>query len=202
MDFSKVKYQHIERWDTEETQYLKNSKELYIEPKLDGTNGVVCYDSDKNEIRVCSRNRFISVDDDNQGFAKYITENNLFKDFYSKEENRKYIIYGEFTCRTTYTVDKKYLKQFYIFDVYNIENKKYLKPEEYSELLPEYNKVPFAKVEVKDIENVKDSFKDFSKFLLPENFEHGEGFVIKDFSDSVNQYGRKTWGKYYMKNLF
>ena len=112
MNFNDFKYQHIERWDTDEVQYLKDSDELYLEPKIDGTNGVIAFEDGK--IITCSRNRFIDEGDDNQGFAKYINSLDTFKEFFSKEENQKYIIYGEYTVKTTYTVEDVYFKKFFI----------------------------------------------------------------------------------------
>ena len=193
MNFKDFKYQHIERWDTDEVQYLKDSDELYLEPKIDGTNGVIAFEDGK--IITCSRNRFIDESDDNQGFAKYINSLDTFKEFFSKEENQKYIIYGEYTVKTTYTVEDVYFKKFFIFDVYNRETKKYLSPEEYQKILPDFPLVPFIKIIPSEVENIKTEYVKFSKFLLSDKFEHGEGFVIKDFSDRKNQYGRKTWAK-------
>lgn len=53
------------------------SKEMIITEKLDGTNGCIYIGEDHNldiEFRVGSRNRWITPDDDNYGFARWAYE--------------------------------------------------------------------------------------------------------------------------------
>lgn len=75
MNFEQVKYQHIERWGTEKVKYLLNCRGLTVMPKIDGTNAVIHFDTKTQDIKIGSRNRYITVEDDNEGFAKYITDN-------------------------------------------------------------------------------------------------------------------------------
>ena len=90
-----IKYQHVERWDTDEVLYLKDCKELIVQPKLDGTNGVVTYVKEYDELVVGSRNRVLSVNNDNQGFAQYIEENReKYLKYFRKHPDD--ILYGEF----------------------------------------------------------------------------------------------------------
>jgi hypothetical protein len=50
------------------------SRECIVTEKIDGTNALV-WISDNGRVRAGSRNRFISVESDNYGFAKWVKEN-------------------------------------------------------------------------------------------------------------------------------
>lgn len=196
MEFENVKYQHVERWDTDETEYLKNSEELFIQPKLDGTNGLLAFENGK--LLIGSRNRFITIDNDNQGFAKYIEDNkDRFLNYFN--EHPTHVLYGEFLINHVFKVKPVYVKNFYVFDVYDRVERKYLYPDEYTKFLDINNisYVPTYHAVNKDIESLcKNDLKDFGRFLLEDSFEMGEGFVIKDFNPNhANRYGRITWAK-------
>jgi len=49
------------------------SREVIVTEKIDGTNAQI-FISEAGEIRAGSRNRWITVDDDNYGFAKWVAE--------------------------------------------------------------------------------------------------------------------------------
>lgn len=53
------------------------SRECVITEKLDGTNAQVFISEDMNIVRAGSRNRWLSVDDDNFGFARWVEENRV-----------------------------------------------------------------------------------------------------------------------------
>lgn len=50
------------------------SRDMVITEKIDGTNGCVAIDDDGN-IRAGSRNRWITTENDNFGFARWVEEN-------------------------------------------------------------------------------------------------------------------------------
>ena len=113
-----IKYQHVERWDTDEVLYLKDCKELIVQPKLDGTNGVVTYVKEYDELVVGSRNRVLSVNNDNQGFAQYIEENReKYLKYFRKHPDD--ILYGEFLINHVFKVKPEYHNTFYVFDRYD-----------------------------------------------------------------------------------
>lgn len=215
LPFENIKYQHIERWDTEEVEYLKEIPELVAQPKIDGTNGlVVCTVNGRGEccqIEAGSRNRFLTVEDDNEGFAKYVSENydsfeKAAEEIWSKTENPTYIVfYGEFTKKGKFLVKPEFFHNFYVFDVVTMTdsvNKKYYDPVQFAEILekqgiwrvPSY---PISGIVLKEKgeEFLKEELKDFSRFLMQDQFQTGEGFVIKTYSEHRNKYGRQTWAK-------
>lgn len=199
MDFNDYKYQHIERWDTDEVQYLKGLDTLYVQPKLDGTNALIAYNKDEDKLIIGSRNRFITVDNDNQGFARFVTDNaEKYLNFFRKNPN--VILYGEFLINHVYKVKPQYFKNFYIFDVMNTITGKYWNPGFVTTELAKYglDTVPFILVpKGVDVPEFckSETMTKLGRFLLDDNFTHGEGFVIKDFSGACNQYGRTTWAK-------
>lgn len=194
MDFKELKYMHIEHWETDEVMHLKNSNVLYIQPKLDGTNCCVAYENEN--IVIGSRNRFITVNDDNNGCAKYIMENLYDKliDYFKKNPNN--VLYGEFLINHVFKVKTEYVNRFYIFDVYNRVTQEYRQPnstdEDGLDIVPT---LPFVNNKPNFKEFVLSDLKEFSKFLMDDNFENGEGFVIKDYSNPRNKYGRICWAK-------
>lgn len=85
------KYQHIERYGTEEVQGIENGT-CYVFPKIDGTNASVWMN---NEGKICagSRNRQLSIDKDNAGFLKSIIEDDNIKRYLMTNPTHR--LYGE-----------------------------------------------------------------------------------------------------------
>lgn len=202
------KYQHLERWDTEEVQYLKELETLTVMPKIDGTNGAIHFE--KDEINIWSRNRKLSVVEDNEGFCKFVLEHKeefeVIKDYILRtfENVTKISLFGEFTKKGTFTVSKKYFHKFCLFDILISYNNKveYFDPNSFD--LPEFENiivVPSIKVSVNEVEKLTETHVEFSKFLLDENYPHGEGFVIKDYTNHKNRYNRTTWAKILFKKI-
>lgn len=203
-----MKYQHLERWDTEEVQYLKEVETLTVMPKIDGTNGGVHFD--KDGISIWSRNRKLSVVADNEGFCKFVLDHKeefeVIRDYILRtfENVTRISLFGEFTKKGTFTVSKKYFHKFCLFDILITYNNKveYFDPNTFD--LPKFENiivVPSIKVSVNEVEKLTETHKEFSKFLLDEYYSHGEGFVIKDYTNHKNQYNRTTWAKILFKKI-
>lgn len=194
MEFKDLKYMHVEHWDTDEVMHLKNSEVLSVQPKLDGTNCFVAYDN--GNIIIGSRNRFITPEDDNNGCAKYIMENLYDKLLAYFKVNPNNVLYGEYLINHIFKVKPEYLNRFYIFDVYDKSTNEYRQPKSTEEnfgldtvpTLPFENRSDFKEFVLRDL-------KEFSKFLMEDSFENGEGFVIKDYNNPRNKYGRICWAK-------
>lgn len=194
MEFNDLKYMHVEHWDTDEVMHLKNSEVLSVQPKLDGTNCFVAYENEN--IIIGSRNRFITPEDDNNGCAKYIMENLYDKLLAYFKEYPNNVLYGEYLINHIFKVKPEYLNRFYIFDVYDKSTNEYRQPKSTEEnfgldtvpTLPFENRSDFKEFVLRDL-------KEFSKFLMEDSFENGEGFVIKDYNNPRNKYGRICWAK-------
>ena len=191
------KYQHIMKIGTDEVDGILNGI-VYLLYKIDGTNSQVFLKED-NTLGFGSRNREISQFDDNADFVKETIKNSSeYKELLKiLESHPNYIIYGEWLVPHTlksYKADS--WKKFYVFDVYDAENNKYLTYEEYFGLLKDctsVNIIPLIeKIENPTVDQIKEKLTDTGKFLCSEGL--GEGIVIKNYS-FVNRYGRTTWAK-------
>lgn len=229
LPYENFKYQHVERWDTDEVQYLKSCKTLTVQPKIDGTNAVIICEFDKNgtciDVQAGSRNRFLTPDDDNEGFAKWVILNKekfetaaakIVRSFVKPaciDPNDPYeqfiVFYGEFTKKGKFLVKPECMHNFYVFDVKIYTNEagtlrqEWFCPEKFADvfLKTAIDRVPSiidfdtALLNEKGVEWLLDYLKWFSLFIMADGFETGEGFVIKDYGMTGNQYGRHTWAK-------
>lgn len=186
-----VKYQHLERFGTDEVDGI-NIGTCYIFPKLDGTNASAWIE----DGAICggSRNRKLSLDDDNAGFLAWLLEQeNLAKVL---TENPDLRFYGEWLVPhslKTYRSDA--WRRFYVFDVMR-EDGTYMSFDEYKLICDAYAidyipctcKAKNPTYEVLHEETLR------NKYLLQENSGHGEGVVIKNY-DYKNKFGRAVWAK-------
>ena len=188
------KYLHIERLGNDEVENIECG-ECYIFPKLDGTNSSIWLD--KNENIACgSRNRKISIDNDNQGFCKYILENyqeQLIEFFRNYPE---LIIYCEWLVpHSLKTYRNNAWNQFYIFDIYDNENNRYLSFKEYDKILKLYNFnyiLPLIIIKNPTFEKLQE-FLDTNTYLMQDG-EIGEGIVIKRYN-YINKYDHPAFAK-------
>lgn len=186
-----LKYQHVERVETAETEGLFDG-ECFIFPKLDGTNGSVWYHPEKG-LQAGSRNRLLTLEHDNAGFYKYVSEHpdliELFRRFPSLR------LYGEWLVpHTLKSYRDDAWKKFWIFDVFHED--RHVPYKEYQSLLGEHNLdyiPPLVKI---NNPRLDDLFPCLEKntFLIKDGAGIGEGIVIKRY-DFVNRYGRTVWGK-------
>lgn len=196
------KYMHIERFGTAEVDGIEIG-ECYIFPKLDGTNGVVWDNSDDDidpdwALYCASRKRVLSSDKDNAGFYEYLHEKNCENRFRVLFRAYPYwVLYGEWLVPhslKTYRDDA--WEKFYIFDVYDTDDGKYLPYGQYKTILeghgleyvPPLCTMKNATYEalVKELGN--------NGYLIRDGEGVGEGIVIKNYN-FVNKYGRTVWAK-------
>lgn len=190
------KYQHIERLGSSEVQDLLNG-ECYVFYKIDGTNGSVWLEN--GEIKAGSRNRELSMDNDNAGFFKFISDNKNIKSMLN--DNPKLRLFGEYLVpHTLKTYRESAWRDFYVFDVVrdmDEENIEYLPYNEYKPLLEKYNInyiPPIAILLNPTIETIYNQLEKTGQFLIEDGKGLGEGIVIKNYLYK-NKYGRQTWGK-------
>lgn len=194
MDYSKIKYMHVERLGTEEVEDLLIGR-VHVFPKIDGTNAVVWYEN--GEVKAGSRKRELSVESDNAGFCAYITQDTEIKDFF--EANPDMILYGEWLVpHTLKTYRDECWNRFYVFDV-GIRNEEgrlgYLPYDVYAPMLDCFGiwylppLVVLTNPTIEDINNRANT-----NFYMMKEGCIGEGVVCKNY-EFYNKYGRQTWGK-------
>lgn len=189
-----LKYQHIERFGTQEVEGIEFGI-CHIFPKIDGTNGQI-YFSD-GLIKTGSRNRELSLDDDNQGFHDWvIRQENIIRFF---DEFPLMRLYGEWLIpHTLKTYRDDAWRKFYVFDVTILsgDTEEYLTYEQYKPILDQYDidyVPPIAIVNNPTYEDLTNKL-DSNSFLIKDGCGFGEGIVIKNYAYK-NKYGRVTWAK-------
>lgn len=151
------------------------SKDMIITEKLDGTNACVVIDAEWN-VQAQSRNRFVTVWDDNHGFAGWVEEN--------KEELKKlweWYHYGEWWgsgVQRGYWL-KKWEKRFSLFF--------YRWPWEIPScvsMVPVLYKWPFS---TEKVDQVMAELKEHGSYASP--FMNPEGVVV------FHEWSRTVWKK-------
>ena len=189
-------YMHIERIQREEVEGILQGS-CYIFPKIDGTNGVV-YLGDDGKVHAGSRKRELDVERglDNQGFMAHVLEDDKIKAYL--EDHNDHYIYGEWLVKHSlkYYRDDAW-RHFYIFDVYDATDHRYLTYEEYTKALNDYDikdVIPLmAKLESPTQEELEKLIFD-NHYLIDEEDKIGEGIVIKNYGFR-NAYGREVFAK-------
>lgn len=183
------KYQHIERFGTVETEGIDKGM-CYVFPKIDGTNASLWWD---NGLQAGSRNRHLTLDNDNAGFFNWAGNQNRFEYFFADYPNLR--LYGEWLVpHTLKTYDESAWRNFYVFDV--MSGEEYLPYDEYKKLLDEYGIdyiPPICKIENPTYERLVNQLEKNS-YLIEDGKGTGEGIVIKNY-DYKNRFGRVIWAK-------
>lgn len=196
------KYQHIEKLGSGEVEGILNGT-CYLFYKIDGTNACVWYSELDATLHFGSRNRQLSLDNDNSNFMSMMTKEPRLKPVYSDLlnflcKNKNLIVYGEWLVPVNI---KRYRddawKQFYVFDVYDSLTDTYWNYEDYKKVFdeeyPNIKYIPLiCKLENPTEEDIKSHLEETGNFLISTGV--GEGIVIKNYN-YINKYGRRTWAK-------
>lgn len=201
MEFAK--YQHLERFGTPEVEGIQFGT-CYVFPKIDGSNASIW--SKDGELQFGSRRRHLSLDDDNQGFMAWASEQQCFKDYF--EENPNHRLFGEWLIpHSLKTYREDAWRDFYVFDVsvdksgeeilHEGDSKiKYLHYEDYKPILEKHgiNFIPPLCTTKNATYEQFVSQLEKNVYLMQDGKGAGEGVVIKNYGWR-NKYGRQTWAK-------
>ena len=193
-----TKYLHVEKLGTSETQNIENGM-CYIFPKIDGTNASIWIESDG--LHCGSRNRELSLDNDNAGFMEWaIKQENIIKLLSS---NPHLTLYGEWLVpHTLETYEQSAWRKFYVFDVYDNITNDFLNYEIYKSML-DYHNIDYipaiCKIQNPSYEKLV-GLLEKNTFLIEDGKGTGEGIVIKNY-DYTNRFGRYACAKL-VKNDF
>lgn len=192
MDF--IKYPHLERFGTDEVDGINIGK-CHIFPKIDGTNASFWSVENQPGLHCGSRNRDLSLDDDNAGFMNWAVQQanirELALDFPSL------IFYGEWLVPhslKTYRDDA--WRKLYVFDVWDRSAQDFWHFDRYSALLKDYQVdfIPCIGTGSNPTYEVLSEWRDRNTYLLQEGAGAGEGIVVKQYGWK-NRFGRTTWAK-------
>lgn len=183
---------HIERLGTPEVEGILDG-EVYVFPKLDGSNGQVWMEN--GEIKCGSRNRVLSLENDNQGFCDYIMKHEGIGRLFKLYPNL--ILYGEWLVpHSLKTYEDSAWREFYVFDVTWKNSGDLIDYEYYFKILDFYEIKYIPLLDYYTNPSIEEIAGCVNKntFLIKPNSGIGEGVVIKNYN-FVNKYGRTTWAK-------
>lgn len=181
------KYQHVERFGSEETEGINNGL-CYVFPKIDGTNAQLWFN---DKLCAGSRKRELSEDLDNAGFYVWAQKQENILSFFQSYPHLR--LYGEWLVPhslRTYRDDA--WDKFYVFDI--MDDDVYLPYEEYKLILEKFDieYIPLlTKIENPTYEELV-ALLDKNTYLVKEGV--GEGIVIKNYAYR-NKFGHVRWAK-------
>lgn len=201
------KYDHVERLGHDKVEAIEIGN-VYVFPKLDGTNGSVWFDGIEwhgpnaisgHNVKCGSRTRELSDEKDNAGFFQWVhaPENNKKLLDVAINGSHNWVIYGEWLVpHTLKTYREDAWRRFYVFDVYDRDKKKYLPYDEYE---------PIIKAAGLDIIEPLCIFStpsheqlhreaELNTYLIMDGAGVGEGIVIKNYEWS-NCFNEQPWAK-------
>ena len=186
------KYMHVERFGNDEVQGIELGG-CHVFPKLDGTNASVWMDG---TLQAGSRTRQLSIEEDNAGFYNWVLNgDNGLLDFFGAHPGVR--LYGEWLVpHSLKTYREEAWRRFYVFDVYDDGQERYLPYDVYSTWLEDggidyitplciMNNATYDSLIV-ELEN--------NNFLIQDGKGSGEGIVIKNYLYQ-NRFGRTVWAK-------
>jgi hypothetical protein len=185
-----VKYPHLEKFGNLEVEGIELGT-TYVFPKIDGTNASVWLED--GVVQAGSRNRHLTLEQDNAGFLATIKEDPTIKSFLTAYPHLR--LFGEWLVPHSingYREDA--WRKFYVFDVQDGEN--FLNYDIYVDMLKEHGVtyVPcYKKIRNGDTAMFLHEAKT-CRYLLKDEQPVGEGVVIKNYN-WVNRFGRVTWAK-------
>jgi hypothetical protein len=186
------KYLHVENLSNVEVEGILKG-DCYIFPKLDGTNGSVW--SDNGVIGAGSRKRELSLTKDNAGFYEWVKHNRSINNFFAKYGN-KYRLFGEWLIPNHLrTYCDNVWRHFYIFDVFDRLQQKYLPYEQYIDLEQfGLRFIPCSIITFNPTVEYLQKAVTYNDYLIQTGKGLGEGIVIKNYKYK-NKYGRFTYAK-------
>jgi hypothetical protein len=193
------KYQHVVKLSDPEAEGLLLGT-VFVFPKIDGTNGSVWL-GDDGEIKAGSRNRELSLENDNQGFYQHILSNKEpFVKFFNDYPN--YTLFGEFLIpHTLKTYKENAWRHFYVFDIMDGNGQYVPYGAHMTQVVNFLNNARYGfrwipatyVLENPDIDSIHHCLQQ-NTYLIQDNQGIGEGIVIKNY-DFCNKYDRIQWAK-------
>lgn len=190
------KYQHVERFGTTEVENIETGT-CYVYPKIDGTNSQLWLNN--GELCAGSRNRQLTLDNDNAGFFAAMSGDDRVVNYLRKHPTHR--LFGEWLVpHSLKTYRDAAWRHFYVFDVCVDSDTEggleYLPYEVYQPLVEEFHLDYIAPLKIIKNGNLEDfiTVLNGNNFLIKDGEGVGEGVVIKNYN-FYNRYGRQTWAK-------
>jgi len=192
------KYDKIERFGKTDTEGILEGT-IYVQEKIDGANASVYYDSSKDAVIVCSRNRELAAIGENRtetadsfrGLVEYVENNEgIIK---MTREYPDSIFYGEWLVKHTIIYPEDSYNQLYFYDIDDTYINEFYSTPDAIGIFKKYEVcyVPILK------KLVNTTIEEIDCLLNVNNFKGSpgqEGIVIKN-PLFVNKWGRSPYAK-------
>ena len=188
-----VRYPHLEKFGHDEVDGIEIGT-CFVFPKLDGTNASVWIHD--GVVLAGSRNRTLTIENDNAGFYNWVLKNDFIRDFLLINPHLR--LYGEWLVpHSLKTYREDAWNRFYVFDAYDNTTERFLSYDEYREILSGTLfdvLAPLAIVRHPTLDSLNEVMKR-NTLYIKDGQGVGEGIVVKNYSWQGNKYGRVTWAK-------
>lgn len=177
------RYDHLERLGHRNTREIEMGL-VHVFPKLDGTNSSTWFDGE--QIRVASRRRMITPEDDNAGFAAWVMSDDevAVKLRLLATMNPNFVIYGEWMVpHTLKTYREDTWRKFWIFDVYCRTEGTYIAYGDYATAFTRFGQnviEPLCTIRDPSLEQLAAQVET-NTYLIAEGAGLGEGVVLKNY---------------------
>ncbi len=156
---------------------------IQISEKWDGSNASIRYDIETGKLVAFSRRLELSFDNTLNGFWNYVQ--GLNPEDYKNTPN--YVIFGEWGVKNAITYKPEFYKNWYVYDIYDVEEEKYLPQNEVKKFVEEHG-LTYIHVLYEGEFISWDHCMTFCN--SPAYGDNQEGIVIKNQSKINNKYSR------------
>lgn len=108
---------------------------IQITEKWDGSNASIRYDKETGKLVAFSRKYELAFDRTLSGFWNYVQTLNA-EDY---KENPNYVIFGEWGAKNVVPYEEQFYKNWYVYDIYDVETKQYLPQTEVKKFVEAHN---------------------------------------------------------------
>lgn len=186
------KYDHLERLDSPQTAGLLQG-EVFVFPKMDGTNASIWFDRDTQTLECGSRNNRLTEGSDNHGFRAWLETQDSLRAMCA--DHPDYVFYGEWLVpHSVKTYDDDAWRRLYIFDAWHRPTNTYAHFYKLTDLVKGYTDDylrPLARITNPKLEELQrlavNDFKCKAGTI-------GEGIVCKNY-EWRNRFDHQPWGK-------
>jgi len=156
---------------------------IQISEKWDGSNASIRYDVETGKLAAFSRRLKLSFDNTLNGFWNYVQ--GLNPEDYKNTPN--YVIFGEWGVKNAIVYKTEFYKNWYVYDIYDVEEEKYLPQSEVKKFVEEHG-LTYIHVLYEGEFISWDHCMTFCN--NPAYGDKQEGIVIKNQSKLNNKYSR------------
>lgn len=118
------KYVDIERLKDKYAMAFKTGEHITVSEKIDGANASIRYNVETGSLTAFSRRQQLTEDNNLQGFYTYVLTLDPVK-WADVTSNGRFIVFGEWLVKHTIKYPDTYMRQFYVFDVWDTEVEQY-----------------------------------------------------------------------------